>query len=363
MTFHLDFATILERIDRIDPIAYSKTRNYINGDITYLSPYISRGFISTKQILATVLAKGYPPNAIEHFIQELAWRDYWQYTWLQKGDAIHNDLLSPQTDVQQTGIPNTIIHASTGITAIDTGIIDLYNTGYMHNHIRMYVASLCCNIAKCSWKEPAQWMYYNLLDGDIASNQLSWQWICGTNSSKKYVANQENINTFAHTNQKHTFLDVTYEILNQMPIPEVLRNTVHPLLQTELPSNSTLKIDSNKKTALYTYYNLDPLWLKQENLNRILILEPSMFEKYPISKNCIDFVLNLGKENIPHLQVFVGEFNELQGIHENTFEYKEHPLNSHFIGNVTPRDFICSDIKGEFTSFFSYWKKVKNERF
>jgi deoxyribodipyrimidine photo-lyase len=65
-------------MDRIDPILYGKTRNFIDGAVTYLSPYVSRGVISTKFVLENILNRGYHPNGIEKFVQELAWRDYWQ---------------------------------------------------------------------------------------------------------------------------------------------------------------------------------------------------------------------------------------------------------------------------------------------
>jgi len=70
--FPLTYAEILQRIRGIDPVKYGSTRNYINGAVTYLSPYISRGIISTKLILSEVLKKGYKPAQIEKFIQELA---------------------------------------------------------------------------------------------------------------------------------------------------------------------------------------------------------------------------------------------------------------------------------------------------
>ena len=66
----------------------------------------------------------------------------------------------------------------------------------------MYIASIVCNIAKSHWKLPTKWFYYYLLDGDLASNNLSWQWVCGANSSKKYYANQEISTNFALQNKK-----------------------------------------------------------------------------------------------------------------------------------------------------------------
>ncbi|MEY3350493.1 MAG: hypothetical protein RIQ50_604, partial [Bacteroidota bacterium] len=63
--FPADYASILERVNQIDPVAYGKSRNYLNGAVTYLSPYVSRGVISTRQILDAVLSKGYEIRGIE----------------------------------------------------------------------------------------------------------------------------------------------------------------------------------------------------------------------------------------------------------------------------------------------------------
>jgi len=119
----------------------------------------------------------------EKLIQELAWRDYWQQVWIAKGDDINTDLKTTQKSVSNHQVPKAIINASTGIEAVDAAIKELYNTGYMHNHMRMYIASICCNIANSHWLAPAKWMYAHLLDGDCASNQLSWQWVAGAFSN------------------------------------------------------------------------------------------------------------------------------------------------------------------------------------
>ena len=212
MTFPVSYTEIKERIDTINPIAYAKTRNFIDGAVTKLSPYISRGVISLPMIKDAILNK-FNRYQAEKLLQELAWREYWQRVWEEKGDEIFVDLKQEQTLVQSKNIPSAILHASTGIDAIDQSIQELYQTGYMHNHCRMYVASITCNIAQCHWLKPSQWMYYHLLDGDPASNSLSWQWVAGTFSSKKYYCNQENINKYCYTHQRNTFLDESYEVL------------------------------------------------------------------------------------------------------------------------------------------------------
>ncbi|CAN0588527.1 unnamed protein product, partial [Laminaria digitata] len=202
---------IIQRVRTLDPIKYGSTRNYINGAVTYLSPYISRGIISTKFILGETLNKGYQPAAVEKFIQELAWRDYWQQIWIAKGDGINQDLKHPQTPVANTSIARAIIVGKTAIKAVDIAIQEFYETGYLHNHMRMYIAAIACNMGQSHWKVPAQWMYYHLLDADWASNALSWQWVAGSNANKKYVANQDNINKYCFTQQRGTFVHVPYE--------------------------------------------------------------------------------------------------------------------------------------------------------
>ncbi|HRK60482.1 MAG TPA: deoxyribodipyrimidine photolyase, partial [Candidatus Kapabacteria bacterium] len=112
-----EYRKIIDQIDAIDPIQYGKTRNYIDGAVTKLSPYISRGIISTKQIAKSVIAKGYKPNHIEIFLKELAWRDYFQQVWIAKGNDIDNDLKHIQSKVSHHNIPSSIIHHNTGIEA------------------------------------------------------------------------------------------------------------------------------------------------------------------------------------------------------------------------------------------------------
>ena len=183
--FPTEIEAITDRIKAIQPERYARSRNYAEGSVTKLSPYISRGVISTRKVYTAIESTGIAWEKAKKLIQELAWRDYWQHVWIYKGDGIHEDLKRPQHPVRNYEIPSSVISAQTGITAVDEAIQGLYNSGYMHNHMRMYVASICCNIAQCHWSEPAKWLYAHLLDGDIASNQLNWQWVCGSNANKK----------------------------------------------------------------------------------------------------------------------------------------------------------------------------------
>lgn len=357
MQFTTVYREIIQLIHQIDPIDYGKTRNYINGSVSKLSPYISRGVISTKQVAQIVLSKGYQPNEIEIFLKELAWRDYFQQVWLTLGDDINKDIKQIQPDFNHTEISDAISTASTGITAIDNGINELKKTGYLHNHIRMYVASIACNIGKNHWFKPAKWMYYYLLDADWASNALSWQWTAGSFSNKKYFANQENINKFCHSNQGGTFIDVTYEEIPQLATPEVLEKHQDFNLQTNLPARTEIQVEKGLPTYIYNFYNLDPVWDETITANRILLLEPGFFKKYPVCSNTIHFIIKLAK-NIENIQIFVGEFDELSThVEISNLNFKEHPTNMHYKGTKHERDWMFNEVKGLYPSFFAFWKK------
>ncbi len=355
--FPTSYQQIIERINHINPIQYRKTRNFINGAVTYLSPYISRGVISVKQVMDAVLQKGYKPYQIEKFLQELAWREYFQRVLQHAGDEIWNDIKHPQPDVLHHKMIKAVENAATGIDAIDEQIKKLYSSGYMHNHVRMYTASLVCNMAKAHWLQPAKWMYYHLLDADIASNNCSWQWVAAAFASKKYYFNQENVNKYTFSKQQHTFLDKSYEELIGMPVPDSLKLTTDLSLKIKLPSTEIPVLDINKPTLIYNSYNLDAMWRKDEDVNRILLLEPSHFEKYPVSEKVIHFIIGLSK-NIEGIQVYTGEIDSLDFGVGGTIS-KEHPAFTHYPGIRDSRDWMFPEVTEYYPSFFSFWKKCE----
>ena len=355
--FTVDYASILNKIEVINPVKYAHSRNYIDGQVNYLSPYISRGVVSTKQILTSLQGKGYSFEQLEPLIQQLCWRDYFQR--IAQVKDINTEIKQVQEQVKHHVIPLSILKAKTGIQAIDQSIETLFESGYMHNHSRLYLAALTCNIGKSHWLHPAKWMYYHLLDGDWASNACSWQWVAGANSSKKYYANQENINKYTASKQRNTYLDTSYEVLPEMEIPASLTTTEEFNFEITLPEGDSIQIIPDQPIFIYNYYNLDPLWHKDEPGNRILLLEPEFFQNYPISKKCMDFMLDLSK-NIQGIQIYVGSFQAFSAEYKETsIYYKEHPLNIGYFGLQEERDWIANDVSGYYPSFFSYWKKVK----
>lgn len=362
MEFSTDYNIILQKIQDVDPLSYAQSRNFLTGAVSYLSPYISRGVISLKQIQDEILRKGYGLNIAEKFLQELAWREYYQRLWQAKEDLIWEDLNQKQPDFVDEKMILSIVEAKTGIIAIDAGIRELYKSGYMHNHLRMYVASIVCNIGKTYWKIPSKWLYFNLLDGDIASNNASWQWVAAAFSSKKYYCNQENINKYTGVEQSGTFLYTSYEELPFLVMPEILKDRTELQLSTILPETPLPNININHSTIIYNSYNLDPIWRKNEIANRILLFEPSHFTKYPVSENVINFIIGLSA-NIPGIQIFCGELSEISTLYKNSylkaeeiFISKAHPAFNHYPGVRDSYEWMFPNVSGAYPSFFKYWK-------
>jgi deoxyribodipyrimidine photo-lyase len=189
--------------------------------------------------------------------------------------------------------------------------------------------------------------------------------VAGAFASKKYYCNQANINQYTHSNQQHTFLDQLYEQLPLLPVPDTLKETSCLQLQTTLPPTPIPVIDINKPTLLYNSYNLDPLWRKNENANRVLLLEPSHFSQYPVSSTVLDFIMRLAK-NIPDIQVYCGEMAVLESLYKETkftsgeaFIAKEHPAFIHYPGIKDERDWMFPQVTGYYPSFFSFWKQCE----
>jgi deoxyribodipyrimidine photo-lyase len=351
--FPTNLAAVYARIDQFDPVHYARTRNFIQGGVSYLSPYLSRGFITVPQVVARLKSRGIGMEQAEKFIQELAWREFYTRTWFQKGDQIFTDIRHAQVGVENTGIPDAILSSRTGIRALDTHLAIFLQTGYLHNHLRMYLAAITCNVGKYHWSAPADWLYYHLLDGDLASNALSWQWCVGTFSNKLYYVNQANMNTYTGMEQKGTFLDYSYEDLPLQAVPDSLKKSTKLNLVFEAPPTQPIKLKSNVPNFIYTHYTLDPTFHQGEEGNRILVLEPSHFKKHPMSPRTIQFILDLAA-NIPDMQVYVGEYVDLaiQGI------FRDHPINAHFQGIREAYPCLAPGLEGEFSSFFSFWNKL-----
>ena len=212
-------AAALARIAAVRPADYARTRNALDGAVAQLSPYITHGFVSLPEVLAGVAAR-YPLDVQHKFVFELGWREYFRHVWQNNGDdilhSLHDGLLPEHAYAAE--LPADIRQARTGVPVIDMAVRTLYATGYLHNHARMWLASYVVHLRKVHWRAGADWLVAHLLDGDLASNHLSWQWVAGTGSSKAYLFNAENVARYAPASwhSSGSVIDCSYETLDAM---------------------------------------------------------------------------------------------------------------------------------------------------
>lgn len=212
-------AAALARIAAVRPSDYARSRNAIEGAVTQLSPYITHGFVSLPEVLAEVYAR-HRLDVQHKFVFELGWREYFRHVWQHRGanilDSLHEGLLPEQAYI--TELPADIREGSTGVPAIDMAVRTLYATGTLHNHARMWLASYAVHVRKVHWRAGADWLYGHLLDGDLASNHLSWQWVAGSGSFKPYLFNADNVARYAPASwhSPGSVIDTTYAALDRM---------------------------------------------------------------------------------------------------------------------------------------------------
>jgi deoxyribodipyrimidine photo-lyase len=189
-------------LNQVDPVQYAKSRNFLSGKVTRLSPYLRYGVLSLAEVRDAVLSKVQNLNDAEKLINELGWRDYWQRLYAQKGDDIWKDQEDYKTGYAAKNytseLPTDVETGTTGMVCIDRFSHDLRETGYLHNHGRMWMAAYLVHWRHVHWETGARWFLEHLLDGDPASNILSWQWVASTFSHKPYFFNRENLEKYSN---------------------------------------------------------------------------------------------------------------------------------------------------------------------
>lgn len=193
-------AEMQKHLAGLDAARYGETRNHLDGAVTRLSPFIRHGVISLEAVRRYALRSTSPDRA-EKFIQQLAWREYWQRLYRQRPEIIWQDAEDYKTGFNAEdyadALPDDIRKGQTRVACIDHFIAELTTTGWLHNHARLYLASYVCHWRRVKWQAGARWFLTHLLDGDPASNNLSWQWVASTFSHKPYIFNLDNVARFS----------------------------------------------------------------------------------------------------------------------------------------------------------------------
>ncbi len=217
------------RLAGLKPREYGSTRNHLDGAVSRLSPYIRHGVINAADVRDHALDVS-DAKAAEKFIQQLTWRDYWQRLYKEFPQNIWQDVEPYKTGFASTDysrdLPRDIMDGATGVACIDQFISELIETGYLHNHARLYLAGYICHWRRVQWQAGARWFLTHLLDGDPASNNLSWQWVASTFSHKPYYFNLENVSKFSGSNidtsaENNVPLSGSYEALYARLFPNL----------------------------------------------------------------------------------------------------------------------------------------------
>ncbi len=213
---------------RIQPDRYGFTRNHLNGSVSRLSMYIRHGVLSLAEVRDAALDKLREAFHGAKFITELAWREYWQRLYQHLGDGIWRDQEPYKTgfgaEHYVDSLPDDIASGNTGLACMDGFAAELHETGYLHNHARMWVAAYVVHWRRVKWQAGARWFLTHLLDGDPASNNLSWQWVASTFSHKPYFFNRDNLEKYTSGSYCNRCL-----VAHQCPF-----NTSYPELELRL---------------------------------------------------------------------------------------------------------------------------------
>lgn len=224
---------------------YARQRNYDFGpqlrtNVSALSPWIRHRLVTEEDVLRQTLAR-HSPSVAEKFIQEVFWRTYFK-GWLEQRPTVWSDYLVGLNNALKTLEKDRAlamdyadaIDGRVGIDGFDQWAQELVSTGYLHNHVRMWFASIWIFTLRLPWELGADFFLRHLLDGDAASNTLGWRWIAGLHTKgKAYQARASNIakytegrfrpehqlaNTIVHLSE--TVEHVRQPLASADPVPE-----------------------------------------------------------------------------------------------------------------------------------------------
>ena len=300
----------LKRINTMDVEAYSRNRNFLNGTVSHLSPYFRHGCLTLKEASDNVRYRHGAQS--EKFVQELAWRDYWRRVWYDLGNGIFSDIEDPKVVLGDKLLPDFIRQGITGLPCMDGVIRDLTLDGYVHNHARMWFAAYVVHWLKVDWREAADWFENHLLDGDKASNHLSWQWVASLFSSKPYYFNKENLSRF--TGEKYCLnckvkcpFDASYDQLKEQLFSDSVPQTakIHRVIMPE-----KIAISTHQARAIFVHDEMlsaaHPL-LRQP-MPKFFIFDDMLQGKWPLKR--LQFVADCLSE-LQEVEIWIGDTREI----------------------------------------------------
>ncbi len=301
---------------------YSKSRNFDYGpdrrsNISCLSPYISHGVIKEQEVIDRSLKK-YSFIKNEKFIQEIFWRIYWK-GWLELRPNVYidfiNDLKKLKKDFKENKNYLNALEGKTNVECFNYWVNELKTFNYLHNHSRMWFASIWIFTLNLPWQLGAEFFMKHLYDGDTASNTLGWRWVAGVQTKgKNYLASEWNIKKF------------TDNRFNNIKLTENARSIIDERnYEIKKINLSNPQIESNKILLVYennlSFENSD---FKENKFKKIFLISNNKNREIKLSEKVIDFkeqLLNDQKQSLRKnaLECEILNIEEIKNIDENFY--------------------------------------------
>ena len=249
---------------------YSKLRNFDFGpekrsNVSCLSPYITHGIINEKEVIEKSLSK-FSFSKNEKFIQEVLWRTYWK-GWLELRPNVWSDYLIELNKIKEEFKGNQkyldALKGKTNIECFNAWINELKENNYLHNHTRMWFASIWIFTLELPWQLGAEFFMQHLYDGDAASNTLGWRWVAGVQTQgKHYLASEWNIKKF--TNNRFNNIK-----LNENAPPKVSEKT-YPIIKKDF--NNPQHIEDKNLLIFENNLSFEITDFQNNKLNKIYLI-------------------------------------------------------------------------------------------
>jgi hypothetical protein len=273
MMFEASRAKAVEKLDNFienNLSEYSKLRNFDFGpdnrsNISCLSPYITHGIINELEVIDKSLKK-FSFSKNEKFIQEVLWRVYWK-GWLELRPNVWSDYLIELNNLRDQFKSNQnylkAIEGKTDLECFNHWVNELKENNYLHNHTRMWFASIWVFTLELPWQLGAEFFMQNLYDGDAASNTLGWRWVAGIQTQgKHYLASEWNIKKF--TNNRFQNIE-----LNENAPPKISEKS-YPLIKREF--NNPQNIEEKNLLIFENHLSFEITDFKENKFEKIYIV-------------------------------------------------------------------------------------------
>lgn len=360
----------IKRLNSIQVSTYKRNKDFLNGAVSRLSPYFRYGCLTLKEAADNVRSRFGADS--EKLLYAFARRDYWRRTWYKEGNGIFNNIEEAKAPISDRPMPDYVHQMITGLPCMDAFVRDLMQDGYLHNHARQWFAAYVVHWLKVDWREAADWFENFLLDGDKASNHLSWQWVASTFSNKPYYFNKDVL--ARHTGEKHCAtckVNCPFDASLEMLDAKLFSDEFEPLIPRNVSKPAPMAFSTQTASAVFVHDEMlsaaHPLL--KNSMPKFFVFDDKIHGKWPLKR--LQFVTDCLNE-LPNVEIWLGDTGKVleeRGIGQlttqNTPNLEVKNLLDPFKVQWQPEvKFTDAEVSEKRMKRFSrYWSKVGQETF